>query len=62
VRAPSEFDEEYEHSPVKGLHGSNPVRFVSLGTLLAMKRDAGRPQDLLDIDQLTLRNGEAPGE
>ena len=29
-----------------------PVDFVGLGDLLAMKRKAGRPQDLLDVEAL----------
>jgi hypothetical protein len=29
-----------------------PARVVSLETLLKMKRDAGRPQDLIDIEEL----------
>jgi hypothetical protein len=28
------------------------VRFVSLETLIAMKQEAGRPEDLADIQQL----------
>lgn len=32
--------------------------FVALGDLLAMKRRAGRPQDALDIEQLTALHEE----
>lgn len=54
VTEPFSFNEEYEHALVKPLHGSISVRFVSIGTLVRMKREAGRPQDLTDIEHLSL--------
>jgi hypothetical protein len=50
---PFPFDDEYERALLKPLHAGVPVRFVSLQTLIRMKREAGRPQDLVDIDQLS---------
>jgi hypothetical protein len=49
---PFEFDAEYPKALVKGL-GEVNVRFVSLESLLGMKRSAGRPKDLADIDDLS---------
>jgi hypothetical protein len=49
VREPFPFDDEYSRALVKPLHGTIPVRFVSLRTLIEMKRAAGRPEDLADI-------------
>lgn len=60
VREPFPFDEEYERALLKPLHGAIPVRFVSLGTLIEMKRQAGRPEDLADIEQLSKRANETP--
>ena len=56
---PFAFAEEYERAPVKAM-GDRAVRFVSLDTLIAMKRVAGRAQDRADLEQLLLlREGEA---
>lgn len=60
VREPFAFDEEYERALIKPLHGTIPVRFVALPALIEMKRQAGRSQDLADIEQLRLRTDEAP--
>lgn len=54
VREPFAFDDEYRHALIKPL-GAIPVRVVSIPALIAMKEAAGRPQDLIDIDQLRLR-------
>jgi hypothetical protein len=54
VNEPFAFEEEYAHALVKPLHDALPVRFVSLATLIRMKQDAGRPQDLADIEQLRM--------
>jgi len=62
VREPFTFDEEYDRALVKPLHGTIPVRFVSLRTLIEMKRQAGRPEDLADIEQLRKRVDETPDE
>lgn len=39
----------------------NPVLFAGLDDLVAMKRDAGRPQDLIDIADLERARGNPPG-
>ncbi len=62
VEEPFAFEEEYERALLKPLHGTIPVRFVSLPTLLIMKRHAGRPENLADIEQLNKVQGEIPGE
>ena len=62
VQEPFSFDKEYERALLKPLHGAIPVRFVSLGTLIDMKRQAGRPEDLADIEQLSKRANEALNE
>jgi predicted nucleotidyltransferase len=52
VYEPFSFDEEYSRSvPVEIADGVS-TRIVSLPTLLSMKREAGRPQDLQDITEL----------
>lgn len=56
VTEPFSFDEEYERALVKPLHGSTPVRIVSIPTLIRMKELAGRPQDVDDIQQLRMRS------
>lgn len=55
VSEPFVFDEEYERALIKPLHDKLPVRFVSLPTLIRMKKEAGRPQDRADIEQLSGR-------
>ena len=55
VEEPFPFDEEYERSLKKELAGGVVVRFISLDTLLRMKKEAGRPRDLADIDDLNRR-------
>jgi hypothetical protein len=52
VDEPFVFNKEYEKALVKVLGGDVDVSFVSLGTLLKMKKSAGRPKDLSDIDDL----------
>lgn len=53
VTDPFQFDEEFERAVVKPL-GDVQVRVVSLSTLIDMKKAAGRPQDLIDVDNLEL--------
>jgi hypothetical protein len=38
-----------------------PLRFVRLGTLIRLKEEAGRPQDLADLDELRKIQEERPG-
>ena len=58
VRVLFSFEEAYGRAQVKPLHAAIPVRFVSLRTLIEMKLQAGRPQDLADIEQLRMRLDE----
>lgn len=37
---------------VQGVYGNTPVRFISLEHLIEAKRNAGRPQDLVDVETL----------
>lgn len=53
VDEPFSFDEEYERALLKPLYGTVDVRFVSLPTLIKMKREVGRTEDLNDIEQLS---------
>jgi hypothetical protein len=59
VEEPFAFDEEFERALIKPLYGEIDVRFVSLPTLIDMKKAAGRPQDLIDLDYLnTIRKDD----
>ena len=55
VTEPFPFEQEYPQALVRALHGSTPVRFVSIPTLIRMKEAAGRPQDMIDIEHLRIR-------
>ena len=57
VTEPFEFAAEYERGLEREVAPGLLVRIVSLDTLLAMKRAAGRPKDLADIDELSLLHG-----
>jgi hypothetical protein len=59
VAMPFDFETEFRSALAKGL-GSLTVRFISIPTLISMKRVAGRPQDLIDIDYLRLRFEDRP--
>ena len=50
-----DFGQEYDRALVKPLREGLPVRFVSIPTLIRMKELAGRPQDLIDIEHLHMR-------
>ena len=52
VHEPFAFDAEFERALLKPLLGTIPVRFVSLSTLIEMKRQVGRPEDVADVEQL----------
>jgi hypothetical protein len=49
---PFPFEERYQISILEHLEVNIPFRFVDLDTLISMKQDAGRPKDLVDIEQL----------
>lgn len=55
VAEPFDFDSEFERALAKPLHGTVPVRFVSIATLIRMKEAAGRSQDKIDIEYLRIR-------
>ena len=62
VTEPFSFEDEYRNALIKPLHGTTPVRFVSIPTLIRMKEAAGRPQDIIDIDHLRMRLEDRAGE
>lgn len=51
VNAPLEFEEAWKRRVVLDVAGT-PVPVLGAGDLLALKRAAGRPQDLADADAL----------
>jgi len=54
VNEPFDFAREFAAAPTRETAPGVSVRIVSLPAFLAMKREAGRPQDLADIDELNL--------
>ena len=57
VTEPFNFAAEYERAFEREVAPGVTVRIVSLETLFAMKREANRPKDLADIDELSLLHG-----
>ncbi len=57
INEPFDFPTEYARADVLQSSPGLEVRIVSLDSLLAMKRAAGRPLDLADIDELNLLHG-----
>jgi predicted nucleotidyltransferase len=57
VEEPFDFRTEYDLAFVEEVAPGVPARIVRLETLLRLKREAGRPQDLADIAELTLLHG-----
>lgn len=57
VSEPFDFDEEYRLALVEDVAPGVPVRIVRLETLLRLKHEAGRPQDLADLAELRLLHG-----
>jgi hypothetical protein len=55
VSEPFSFDEEYDRATIRHDSGIGELRVVSLAALKRMKQEAGRPQDLADLDNLRLR-------
>jgi hypothetical protein len=62
VTEPFDFEREYRDALVEEIAPGVPLRIVRLATLLAMKQQAGRPQDLADIAELRLLHGEGGDE
>lgn len=60
VTEPFDFNEEYRLAMVEEVAPGAPVHILRLGTLLRLKREAGRPQDLADIAELSLLHGQDP--
>lgn len=60
VREPFDFPEEHERALIEEIAPDVRLRIVRLETLLRMKRDVGRPQDLADVSELELLNGDRP--
>jgi hypothetical protein len=54
VIEPFDFGDEYARAVKRPLADAGEVPFVSLRTLLKMKREVARTQDLLDVEQLEL--------
>ncbi len=57
VTEPFDFDEEYRLAMVEDIAPGAPVHILRLETLLRLKREAGRPQDLADVAELSLLHG-----
>lgn len=53
VREPFDFKQEWESAKIEQVSSGLQVRVVRLETLIELKRQASRPQDLADIDALT---------
>ena len=60
VEEPFDFDDEYRQALREDIAPDIPVRIVRLSTLLSLKQDAGRPQDLADIAELRRLHGADP--
>lgn len=58
VTEPFDFEREFASADLRESAPGLPARIVSLATLLEMKRAAGRPQDLADIDEINLLHGK----
>jgi hypothetical protein len=52
VYEPFDFEQEFERSILSELAPCLFARIVSLEALMLMKQEAGRPQDLVDIEEL----------
>jgi hypothetical protein len=57
ITEPFDFEEEYRCAFVQEFAPGLPIRIVRLESLLRMKAEAGRGQDLADIDELNILHG-----
>jgi hypothetical protein len=60
AKVPFDFDEELGRGLREEIAPGVPVRILRLSTLLELKREAGRPQDLADVAELERLHGEGP--
>jgi hypothetical protein len=61
VEVPVDFDEAYRYARWMDVAPDLPASFLGLDDLLRLKRKAGRPQDMLDVEQLNaIRAQEDP--
>lgn len=58
IQEPFDFEQEYGAALVQESSAGLPARILRLETLLRMKSEAGRAQDLADIDELNLLHGK----
>jgi hypothetical protein len=58
VEAPFDFETTYGRAVRADVAPELAATFASLDDLIALKRRAGRPQDMLDIERLTTLRGE----
>jgi hypothetical protein len=61
IAEPFDFDAEYARALEDELQPGLRVRYPCVDTLIAMKLAAGRPQDLLDVEQLRRLRADDPG-
>ena len=52
IREPFDFDVEYQRAWRSEQPGDPSAPFLAIPALIALKRTAGRPQDLIDIEKL----------
>lgn len=57
VTEPFDFEQEFASATIEDIAPRVPVRIVRLATLLRMKQQAGRPQDLADVAELKQLHG-----
>ena len=62
VTEPFDFDSEYRQALLEEVAPGAPVRILRLAALVKLKREAGRPQDLADIAELSLLHEETKDE
>lgn len=60
VAEPFDFDSEHRLALVEEVAPGVPLRIVRLETLVRIKQEAGRPQDLADVAELRLLQGNEP--